>query len=465
MITLKKIYNALFFLGLFFIPFNEFEGLSFLGEYKNESATYFFLLGFLLAFADTFFKKKINIPYKHPLIVILGIFIFWTFLTFLFNYQTISANFFKQTTGINRYLRQTISLLIPSVCFTFLFWSILKNYTLSEGFQKIRRVLFWSFVFVSVYGFIEIGILFFKLNFLYPIWNLFEYFPFVNNLFQDTGGRIGISSVSYEVPAFGNYLIFVFPWMLSYIFTEKNLLKFTPSIVAIILMLFSDARAAFIIMIVQTVCFILVLVHDTRYRKITVFGLQFTTVIVGVFILFNSEKIYQSVDKKLDRVNFSKNLTKNISNKSRFGIQSAALEVLKENPVCGVGFGQAAYQMRYHYPYWATNENWEFEQKYQNEHHKPFPPIYNMYVRLLAETGIIGTLLFLGFVFLCLYYALMYWKKTNFNNKYIGVVILLSFIGFAINWLQMDFFRQYGFWLMLIFLLKSSHEFNTQKLN
>jgi len=463
MITLKKIYTTFFFFGLFFIPFNDFEGfINLLGEYRNESATYFFLLGFLVLVAESFFKKKINFPYKHPLIIVLGIFIFWTFLATLFNLETVSENFFKQRSGINRYLRQTISLLISAICFTFLFWNVFKNYTLREGFMKIRKVLLWSFVFVSVYGFFEIGILFFKLNFLRPIWDLFEYFPFINNSFSG-GGRMGISSVTFEVPSLGNYLIFVFPWMLSYIFTEKNWLKFIPSVVVIILMLFSDARAAFVVIIVQTICFILMLLHDIRYRKTTIFGLQFTAVVLGVFVLLNSEKIYQSVGKKLDRINFSKNLTKDVSNKSRFGMQYATLKVFKENPVCGVGLGQVAYHMRYHYPYWATSDNWEFYM-FQNEQHKPFPPTYNIYTRLLAETGIIGVLLFLSLVSLPMYYTLMYWKKTNFNNKYIGVVLLLSFIGLAINWLQIDFFRQYGFWLMLIFLLKILNELNEQKL-
>jgi len=459
MITLKNIYTTLFFLGLFFIPFNDFEGSDFLGEYKNESATYFFLLGFFVLVVEVFFKKKINFPYKHPLSIMLAMFVFWTFFSTMLNLETVSENFFKYRSGINRYLRQTISLLVSALCFTSLFWNVFKNYSVVECFKKIRKVLFWSFVFVSVYGFFEIGILFFKMNFLRPIWDLFEYLPFINNSFSG-GGRMGISSVTFEVPSLGNYLIMVFPWMLSYIFTEKKWQKFVPSIVAIILMLFSDARAAFVIMIIQTICFVLILLHDIRYRKITVFGLQFTVIIAGVFILLNSENIYQSIDKKLDRLNFSKNLIKDVSNQSRFGMQYAALKVFKENPICGVGFGQGAYHMRYHYPYWATNNNWEFRDMFLNEQHKSFPPTYNIYTRLLAETGIIGALLFLALVVLCSYYALMYWKKTNFNNKHIGVVLLLSFIGFTINWMQMDFFRQYGFWLMLVFLLKISHMFN-----
>jgi len=463
MITFKKIYTTFFFLGLFLIPFNDFEGLEFLGEYRNESATYFFLLGFVFVVIDSFFKKKINFPYKHPLIIILGIFIFWTFLTIVFNYQTVSENFFKQTTGIKRYIRQTISLLISALCFTFLFWNVMKNYTLEECFNKIRKVLFWSFVFVAIYGSFEIGILFFKMRFLRPIWDLFEYLPFINNSFSG-GGRMGISSVTFEPPSLGNYLIFVFPWMISYIFTEKTLLKFIPSVVAIILMFFSDSRVAFIVMTIQLICLILLLLKDVRYRKITTFGLRLITIVACVIIFSNSENIYKLAEKKIDSINFQKNLTKNVSNKSRFGMQYAALEVFKENPICGVGFAQGAYQMRYHYPYWATSKNWEFKEMYKNKKNKSFPPTYNMYTRLLAETGIIGAFLFASLMFLSIYFALSYWKKTNFKYKHMGVVMVLSFVGFAMNWLQMDFFRQYGFWIMIIFLLKTLHEFNKNEL-
>jgi len=460
MITLRKIYTMLFFLGLFFIPFNEFEGLEFLGEYKNEAATYFFLLGFLFVILESFLRKKIDFPIKHPLIIILGLFVGWTFLTILFNNQTVSENFFKQTTGISRYIRQTISLLISVVCFTFLFWNVIKNYSVLENFKKIRKVFFYGFIFVSIYGFFEIGILFFKMSFLKPIWDLFEYFPFVNNSLYLR--REGISSVTFETPALGNYLILTFPWVLSYIFTEKTLWKFIPSIVAVVLMFFSDARAAFIVMTIQFICFVLILLRDVKYRKITILALRFILFIACAFILYNSEKVHQSVEKKIDNVNFSKNITKSVSNKSRFGMQYAALKVFKENPICGVGYGQGAYHMRFHYPYWATNNNLEFKLRYKNQQHKPFPPTYNIYTRLLAETGIIGTFLFSSLIFLCIYFAFRYWKKTNPIDKYIGIVMLLSFIGFAINWLQMDFFRQYGFWLMLVFLLKVLYEFNSK---
>src|SRR5690625_7600702 len=124
-ITLRKIYTAFFFLGVFYIPFNDFEGLSFLGEYKNEAATYFFLLGFLILIIESLLKGKINITYRNSLSIVLILFIVWTFLSTLINIYTVLESYYKQSYGINRYIMQSISsfisLLIYPIFFFYLF--------------------------------------------------------------------------------------------------------------------------------------------------------------------------------------------------------------------------------------------------------------------------------------------------------------------------------------------------------
>src|SRR5690606_35798887 len=195
-----------------------FEGLSFLGEYKNESATYFFLIGFSFLMIESLLSGKINIPYKNSLSLLLILFIVWTFLSTLINIETVWENYYKQTSGISRYIRQTISLLISAVIFTVFFWNVIKNYSIDRIFRLIRKTFLISLIFVAIYGFIEIGIVYFGMGFLTPVYELFEIFPFVNTHFD---GGLRISSVAYEVPALGNYLITIGPWMFSYILTEK----------------------------------------------------------------------------------------------------------------------------------------------------------------------------------------------------------------------------------------------------
>lgn len=460
-ITLRKIYTAFFFVGIFFIPFNDFEGLSFLGEYKNEAATYFFLIGFLILIIESLLKGKINIPYRNSLSIVLILFIVWTFLSTLINIETVLDNYYKQTSGINRYIRQTISLLISAVLFTVFFWNVIKNYSIERIFKLIRKTLLFGLIFVSIYGFIEIAIVYFGMSFLKPIFEAFEVFPFVNTNYMGNQ-RVSISSVTYEVPALGNYLITVGPWMLSYILTEKRWYKFIPSLCVLVLMYFSDSRTALICILIELLLFIVLLLYDIRYRKTTVKALQIVTASVLLLLVVKSNDIIELIDERADRLNFYKNLTENVSNKTRFGMQYASIQVFKENPIAGVGLGQDTYHKIHHYPYWSTVNNWEFTLKYQNQQEPSFPSAYNIYTRLLSELGLIGIAIFGFLLFLCLYYSMLYWKFSINSNKYIGVILILSFVGLFVNWMQTDFFRQYGVWLCLVLLIYVRMNYNKQ---
>ena len=95
---------------------------------------------------------------------------------------------------------------------------------------------------------------------------------------------------------------------------------------------------------------------------------------------------------------------------------------------------------------WAKKNNWEFRLKYINQNDKRFPPGYNMYLRILSETGLIG-LLFFGLIIL----QIFLWCYNNFKseNSILAFIIFISMIGFSLNWLKMDSFRIYFFWLCL----------------
>ncbi|MET3731530.1 O-antigen ligase family protein [Moheibacter stercoris] len=429
------------------------EGPTFLGEYSNESATYFFLIGFFILIIESLVRGKFAIPYKHHLMWILGAFILWATIATILNFDTVNQNFYKQTSGWNRFIRQNFSLLISAIVFPLFFWNIIKNNTVYENFLRIRKVLLFSFIFVSLYGFFEIAIVYLGMGFLMPVFDLFEYLPFINNNLHQ-GSRIGISSVTFEIPALGTYLIMVLPWMVSYIFTEKNILKYLPLGVSLILLFFSNSRSALIVILLQLIVLLILLILDPQYRKNTLSLLKYSSIAIFCLLLWNSEAIVKTVSEKADSVNFSKNLTKNVSNKSRFGIQHATLEVFKENPIIGVGLGQNTYHAIRHYPYWSTHNNWEFELKYKNQTDKSFPPNYNIYTRLAAELGVIGLGIFSILMLLCIYYSFMVWKLSNNSMRFVGVILIISFVGLSINWMQLDYFRQYGFWLCLMLLIQ-----------
>ena len=77
-----------------------------------------------------------------------------------------------------------------------------------------------------------------------------------------------------------------------------------------------------------------------------------------------------------------------------------------------------------------------------------------MYTRLLAETGLIGFLLFLTLLGSLIYQSAKWVRSKKNEEKTLSIELLISFTGFFINWLQFDSFRVFGFWICFAIFLK-----------
>jgi O-antigen ligase len=452
---LRKLYTILFFLGLFFFSFNEYEGLPILGEFKSEAGAVFFLLGFLLLIIESGFTKKITVPLKNPIFQIVMVFLFWCFITTVLNIQTVESNYFKHTGGINRFIRQYFALLLSSIIFFLFYYNVIRKMELKDLLFKIRKVFFWSLIVASVYGFLEILVSYFGFGFFYPILKLFDYFPFLEVLIHDKGR---ISSIAYEPPFFAIYLITIAGWMFSYILTEKKSWKFLPAILVLVLTFFSGSRTGLMVVLFQLIIFVTIIYKDRKIRSYFVKSFYGILILFAVLLIFNGEKTVNAISEKVVSLNFIGNLKSNKSNQSRFGLQYASLQVFKENPIIGVGFGQQTYYSRTHYPTWATKDNYEFDLMYKNKNVKSFPPGYNLYTRLLAETGIIGFLILLALIYYSIKQTKIFIKNSTGEKQILSYILLISLSGLFINWLQIDTFRIYGIWLSLAILMRLSQE-------
>ncbi len=451
MISLYKIYYLFFVLGWFFFPFNDFEGFSFLGEFKNEAGAYFFLLGFFILMIEFFINGKISLPHKNKISQILILFFIWCIITIFLNIIQVNNSYFKHTSGFSRFIRQFISLFITAFAFVIFFWNIIKNWTSFEILFKIRKVFLVCFLFVFIYGFLETLIVFFNIGTLRSIIKIFDYFPFLD---VNYGANQRISSVTYEAPSLGNYLITVSGWMFSYIFTEKNRYRFFPTIMVVFLTFFSGSRTALINITLQLSILFFVMYKMPQYKLLVKNIFNLTIFLSLSLLIINGPRVIKAVDKKIESLNFAKNFKKDLSNKSRFGMQYASIQVFLEHPIVGVGFGQETYYKRFHYPEWATRNNYEFKYIYQNTSIKSFPTAYNLFTRLLAETGLVGFFIFLYLIYLCISKSRKLFMIFNDEDKILPLILLISFSGLSLNWMQTDFFRQYGFWLCLVILIK-----------
>ena len=439
-ITIKNLIIPTLLLGIFFIPFNSWSGIGFLGEYYRDSCFLFFSFAFVLVL----FKRRINIPVKNLIFQFLILFILWSILATLFNAHNIADYYFKQTSGLSRFINQFGSLIIASIIIPLTFYNGFKWININKTFRLIRRVVLASLIIVLIYSIIEILIVKFDMvNLKKPILNLFDYFPFTE---AKTDMRLRrISSVTFEPPALGTYLLSIAGWMFSYILTEKKNFKYLPTVIVLFLGFMSGSRAAFFAIIIQfIIASIIFLKNKNLTRNLYRVIIGFSTVSI-LTITYFSEPIYNYIKKEINSFKLDDS-THSLSNKSRFGIQQAMFYVFLENPISGTGYGLQAFESRKKYPTWAKKNNWEFRLKYLNQNDKRFPPGYNMYLRILSETGLVG---FLFFGLMLLQIFLWCFNNLKSENSTIAFIILISMIGFSLNWLKMDSFRIYFFWLCL----------------
>ena len=439
-ITIKNLIIPTLLLGIFFIPFNSWSGIGFLGEYYRDSCFLFFSFAFVLVL----FKRRINMPIKNLIFQFLILFILWSILATLFNAHNMADYYFKQTSGFSRFINQFGSLIIASIIIPLTFYNGFKWININKTFRLIRRVVLASLIIVLIYSIIEILIVKFDMvNLKKPILNLFDYFPFTE---AKTDMRLRrISSVTFEPPALGTYLLSIAGWMFSYILTEKKNFKYLPTVIVLFLGFMSGSRAAFFAIIIQFIIASIIFLKNKKLtRNIYRIIIGFSTASI-LTITYFSEPIYNYIKKEINSFKLDDS-THSLSNKSRFGIQQAMFYVFLENPISGTGYGLQAFESRKKYPTWAKKNNWEFRLKYLNQNDKRFPPGYNMYLRILSETGLVG-LLFFGLMLLQIF--LWCFNNLKSENSTIAFIILISMIGFSLNWLKMDSFRIYFFWLCL----------------
>ena len=444
--TLKKIILPILLIGIFFIPFNSWSGLEFLGEYHRDACFLFFIT----AFALTIFKKRIKIPVYNLTFQLLILFIIWAFFSMIFNSNNIADYYFKQTNGFYRFIGQFGSLIIAAMIVPLTFYNGFFGSSLRQSLTIIRKIILFSLVVVTIYAAIEIMIV--KLNMLYlkkPILNLFDYFPFTEARIDIRTKRI--SSVSYESPALATYLISIFGWMFSYIFTEAKKIKYLPVIVVLLLSFMSGSRSAFFIIIIQLVFAVFITFNSQKLRSVFLRTGLFSAALSIFFIIYFYKPISSYVKNEINSFRLDDS-THALSNKSRFGIQQAMFKVFLEHPITGTGYGLQAFESWKKYPVWAKKNNWEFRLRYLNPNYKSFPPGYNLYLRVLSETGIIGFLIFVTFLAQIFYVCL---KNIN-KNRVLNFIILTSMLGFYLNWLKSDSFRVYFFWICISLVYLSS---------
>lgn len=124
----------------------------------------------------------------------------------------------------------------------------------------------------------------------------------------------------------------------------------------------------------------------------------------------------------------------------------SALGAYEESPILGVGLGASGFYMYDHLPDWSLTVVPEIARQLSPES-RLYPNPKNMYARLLAETGLIGLILFIAFQFSLLGDALTALRGESPLARYLGIAGLFSWIAVAIYNITQDSFATPNLWI------------------
>jgi len=125
-----------------------------------------------------------------------------------------------------------------------------------------------------------------------------------------------------------------------------------------------------------------------------------------------------------------------------------ALGAYEESPITGVGLGASGFYIYGHLPDWSMTIVPEIARQLSPEN-RLYPNPKNMYVRLLAETGLTGFMLFIAFLFSVLGDSLRVLQSKTGFARYLGIAGLFSWIAILLYNATQDSFATPNIWINL----------------
>ena len=149
---------------------------------------------------------------------------------------------------------------------------------------------------------------------------------------------------------------------------------------------------------------------------------------------------------------------------ARAAYMFGALGAYEESPLTGVGLGASGFYIYNHLPDWAMTTVPDIARQLSPEN-RLYPNPKSMYVRLLAETGLIGFFIFVAFLFSVLADSLLALRSDQSYMRYLGIAGLFSWLAILLYNATQDSFATPNIWInlgilagMTAYALESNHK-------
>lgn len=179
-----------------------------------------------------------------------------------------------------------------------------------------------------------------------------------------------------------------------------------------------------------------------------VFRIGIVTVIVGALIgagLFLAQKGYIARLFTSDAESLEEFVIENSAG-ARAAYNAGAVGTYEQSPVLGVGLGASGFYIYDNLPDWALTTVPEIARQL-NPENRLYPNPKNMYLRLLAETGLIGFFVFLAFLLSVLGDSVIALKSDRTILRYLGIAGLFSWLAVGMYNVTQDSFATPNLWI------------------
>ena len=324
-------------------------------------------------------------------------------------------------------------------------------FLISTFFSREIGLSVWSFIrffsyfvlFVSIYNFVNknghaqkvllCGIVIVSLAVL-----LTNYFSFVVDGDLNSGKPFSGSFFWYNQMA--GFLLFIIPMLLNLFLNIKNMflksIFFALTGFSVFLMILTTSRAGWISLAISLLFFALLSIREVK--KTHVFALVGLFAVLGSLVIFQPHLFKRAVD--LPKELFSG--TRTASSNLRLASWNAALKMVDDRPIMGVGPGTYGAVFRnYQKIPWIYSRN-----------------AHNYFLEIAAETGLPGALSFISIIGFATYLVIKE-RKTLFNQQkhplLLGVTTALvgtSFHSlFDVDWSRVTLFSLFWVFLAVFF--------------
>ena len=167
--------------------------------------------------------------------------------------------------------------------------------------------------------------------------------------------------------------------------------------------------------------------------------------IAGAFLFLNQKGYFRRL-WNFDADNLNEYMI-NISAGARGAYSSGAYAAFEDHPLTGVGLGASGFYIYQNLPDWSLTTVPEIARQL-NPESRLYPNPKNMYVRLLAETGLIGFVLFLAYQFHVLGDALSLLRDGTVWQRFAATAGVFAWLGITFYNFTQDSLATPNIWLI-----------------